>query len=70
MSKATEIRKDALQQLDSSKWTKAHWRAVLVAGSGFLTDSYDNFVIGLMVTMIGYVYFSGGKSMLNKARSS
>lgn len=35
---------------------------VLVAGSGFLTDSYDNFVISLMAPMIAYVYF--GKSSL------
>lgn len=30
---------------------------VAVAGSGFLTDSYDNFIIGLIVPMLGYVYF-------------
>ncbi|KAJ3323483.1 phosphate transporter [Boothiomyces sp. JEL0866] len=54
------LRKEALTELDMSSWTAAHWRAVLVAGSGFLTDSYDNFVISLIVTIIGYVYYAQG----------
>ncbi|KAI8915571.1 major facilitator superfamily domain-containing protein, partial [Gorgonomyces haynaldii] len=43
--------------LDNAQFGKQHIRAILVAGTGFLTDSYDNFVIGLMVSMIGFVYF-------------
>ena len=54
----------ALKDLDASDWTWAHWRAVLVAGTGFLTDSYDNFVIGLMVPMIAYVYYPGSNGRL------
>ncbi|KAI8903725.1 major facilitator superfamily domain-containing protein [Gorgonomyces haynaldii] len=65
-----EHKKSALQELDMAGWTKAHWRAVLVAGSGFLTDSYDNFVIGLMVTMIGYVYFPYNKNAVPTYESS
>lgn len=34
-----------------------------MTGSGFFVDSYDNFVIGLMVRMIAYEYF--GKSSLS-----
>ncbi|KAL3674148.1 hypothetical protein V7S43_000110 [Phytophthora oleae] len=53
---------DALNALDNAKFSKAHVKAILVAGSGFFVDSYDNFVIGLMVPMIAYEYF--GKSSL------
>ncbi|KAI9019157.1 major facilitator superfamily domain-containing protein [Hyaloraphidium curvatum] len=52
-----------MQELDQAVFTKAHIRAIVVAGTGFLTDSYDNFVIGLMVPMIAYSYLgpsSGG----------
>ncbi|KAL4155291.1 hypothetical protein PRNP1_007402 [Phytophthora ramorum] len=48
---------DALSALDNAKFSKAHVKAILVAGSGFFVDSYDNFVIGLMVPMIAYEYF-------------
>ncbi|KAJ3258870.1 phosphate transporter [Boothiomyces macroporosus] len=54
----TDLRKAALAKLDLASWSPAHWKAVLVAGSGFLTDSYDNFVISIIVTIIGYVYYS------------
>ncbi|KAI8813801.1 phosphate transporter [Cladochytrium replicatum] len=49
---------NVLNQLDTAKFSRAHVRAILVAGSGFLTDSYDNFVIGLAVPMIAVVYFN------------
>lgn len=52
-----DIERHALDSLDSAEWTWAHWKAILVAGSGFLTDSYDNFVISLMVPMIAYTYY-------------
>jgi PHS family inorganic phosphate transporter-like MFS transporter len=55
---------EALHQLDRSEWTWAHWRAILIAGTGFLTDSYDNFIIGLMAPMIAYVYFPESKGKL------
>jgi PHS family inorganic phosphate transporter-like MFS transporter len=48
---------DALSALDNAKFSTAHVKAILVAGSGFFVDSYDNFVIGLMVPMIAYEYF-------------
>ncbi|OQR80459.1 inorganic phosphate transporter, partial [Thraustotheca clavata] len=50
-------RRDVFSNLDQAKFSKAHVRAMLVAGSGFFVDSYDNFVIGLMVPMIAYEYF-------------
>ncbi|KAI9986940.1 hypothetical protein PInf_025914 [Phytophthora infestans] len=54
---ADKQRLDALTALDNAKFSKSHVKAILVAGSGFFVDSYDNFVIGLMVPMIAYEYF-------------
>ncbi|OQR86219.1 inorganic phosphate transporter, partial [Thraustotheca clavata] len=51
-------RRDVFAALDQAKFSKAHLRAMLVAGSGFFVDSYDNFVIGLMVPMIAYEYYN------------
>ncbi|KAG6968049.1 hypothetical protein JG688_00006000 [Phytophthora aleatoria] len=56
-SAADKQRFDALNALDNAKFSKAHVKAILVASSGFFVDSYDNFVIGLMVPMIAYEYF-------------
>ncbi|KAJ1569508.1 phosphate transporter, partial [Nowakowskiella sp. JEL0078] len=53
-------KKAIFASLDDAKFSKAHIRAILVAGSGFLTDSYDNFVIGLVVPMIAYTYYGKG----------
>lgn len=37
-------------------------RAILVAGVGFFTDSYDIFAVSLLTTMLGIVYYpSTGK---------
>ncbi|KAJ3312948.1 phosphate transporter [Boothiomyces sp. JEL0838] len=59
-----DAREQALKELNEANWGMAHWRAILVAGSGFLTDSYDNFVIGIMTTIIGYVYFGWNKNKI------
>jgi PHS family inorganic phosphate transporter-like MFS transporter len=45
-------------KLNKSDFTRAHVKSILVAGSGFLTDSYDNFIIGLIVPMLAYSYFN------------
>lgn len=42
-----------LDRLDSQKLTRFHWKATVVAGMGFLTDSYDLFVIGTVLLLIG-----------------
>ena len=34
-----------------------HVRAVVVAGIGFFTDAYDLFAIGLVINMLGIVYW-------------
>jgi PHS family inorganic phosphate transporter-like MFS transporter len=62
----TSSRFDALHALDEAKFSTAHVKAILVAGSGFFVDSYDNFVIGLMVPMIAYEYF-GTSSLVSRS---
>ncbi|KAF0717171.1 Aste57867_2457 [Aphanomyces stellatus] len=57
----------AFKDLDNAKFSSAHVRAMLVAGSGFFVDSYDNFVIGLIVPMIAWEYY--GKSGLPSSRN-
>ena len=43
----------ALAALENDhNWSGAQWRAIAVAGSGFLTDSYDNFIVSLLVPMV------------------
>ncbi|CAK4700206.1 unnamed protein product [Aphanomyces euteiches] len=56
----------AFKDLDNAKFSAAHVRAMLVAGSGFFVDSYDNFVIGLIVPMIAWEYYH--KSSLPSTR--
>lgn len=36
-------------------------RAILVAGVGFLLDSYDIFSINLITTLLGMVFWSGNE---------
>lgn len=55
-----ERRRLALQKIDESKFGWYHVRAILVAGVGFLTDSYDIFAINLGVTMMTYVFWENG----------
>lgn len=49
-----------LEQLDAQKFSSYHVMAILVAGTGFLTDAYDLFVINLVVQMIALAYFPSG----------
>jgi PHS family inorganic phosphate transporter-like MFS transporter len=55
-----------LSQLSSNLITKSnfvsnryHIRAVVVAGIGFFTDSYDIFAINLVTSTLGMVYWQG-----------
>lgn len=56
-----ERRRLALQKIDEASFSWYHVRAILVAGVGFLTDSYDIFAINLGVTMMTYVYWKDGE---------
>lgn len=54
-----ERRRLALQKIDDAKFGWYHVRAIMVAGVGFLTDSYDIFAINLGVSMMAYVFWEG-----------
>ncbi|EQC26007.1 hypothetical protein SDRG_16154 [Saprolegnia diclina VS20] len=60
-------RREVFANLDQATFSKAHLRAMLVAGSGFLVDSYDNFVIGLIVPMIAWEYYHQGSLPSSRA---
>ncbi|QLG72224.1 hypothetical protein HG535_0C05780 [Zygotorulaspora mrakii] len=54
-----ERRRLALQKIDDASFGWYHVRAILVAGVGFLTDSYDIFAINLGISMMTYVFWGG-----------
>ncbi|BFZ60915.1 hypothetical protein YB2330_001967 [Saitoella coloradoensis] len=56
-----ERRRLALAEVDQAKFGWWHVRAVLVAGIGFFTDSYDIFAINIASVMLGYVFWDSGK---------
>lgn len=58
-----ERRRLALAEVDKAPFGWYHVRAIVVAGVGFFTDSYDIFVASLLTTMLGIVYFPGKGSM-------
>jgi len=39
-------------ELDNSKITAHHWRIMLISGMGFLTDAYDLFIIGVVMSLL------------------
>lgn len=50
-------RRLALSEIDKVPFGWYHVRAVVVAGVGFFTDSYDLFVLNLITNMLGMVYW-------------
>jgi PHS family inorganic phosphate transporter-like MFS transporter len=54
-----ERRRLALAEIDRAPFGWYHVRAVVVAGVGFFTDSYDIFTASLLTTMLGIVYYPG-----------
>lgn len=65
-----ERRRQALAQIDNASFGWRHVRAVVVAGVGFFTDSYDIFSINLAVSMLGVVFWQGAASGPGKIPSS
>lgn len=65
-----ERRRVALARIDDARFGWYHVRAVIVAGVGFFTDSYDIFAINLAVSMLGVVYWQGAKYSTGKLSSS
>jgi PHS family inorganic phosphate transporter-like MFS transporter len=43
---------DVLLQLDNSKLTHFHWKAMITSGMGFFTDAYDLFIIGAVLSIL------------------
>ncbi len=43
---------DALQELDEAKVSAFQWKIMFVSGTGFFTDAYDPFVIGIVVAIL------------------
>lgn len=52
-----ERRRLALSQIDHARFGWRHVRAIVVAGVGFFTDSYDIFAINLASAMLGVVFW-------------
>lgn len=56
-----ERRRLALEEIDHAGFGWTQIKMIMIAGVGFLTDSYDIFAINLGITMLSYVYWEGGK---------
>ncbi|CAN3370261.1 inorganic phosphate transporter Pho84p [Diutina catenulata] len=56
-----ERRRLALEDIDNAGFGWTQVKMIMIAGVGFMTDSYDIFAIGQAVTMISYVYWPNGK---------
>ncbi|KAI1265836.1 phosphate permease [Xylariaceae sp. FL1019] len=59
-----ERRRLALAEIDKAPFGWYHVRAIIVAGVGFFTDSYDIFVVSLLNIMLGIVYYPENKATL------
>ncbi|KAH8879195.1 phosphate/H+ symporter [Thozetella sp. PMI_491] len=59
-----ERRRLALAEVDKAPFGWYHIRAILVAGVGFFTDSYDIFAVSLLTLMLGIVYFNGNNGSM------
>lgn len=64
LSDPHELRRQALEKIDNAPFGWRHVRAVVVAGVGFFTDSYDIFAINLCVSMLGVVYWQHEKGKI------
>ncbi|ODV67970.1 phosphate permease [Hyphopichia burtonii NRRL Y-1933] len=54
-----ERRRLALEEIDNAGFGWTQVKMILIAGVGFMTDSYDIFAINMGITMMGYVYWGG-----------
>lgn len=54
---AGESNLKVLNALDSAKTQGYHFKAIVIAGMGFLTDAYDLFCISLVTKMLGRIYY-------------
>ncbi len=56
-----ERKRLALEKIDNAEFSWYHVRAIMVAGVGFMTDSYDIFAINMAVPMMAHVFWKNGK---------
>jgi MFS transporter, PHS family, inorganic phosphate transporter len=47
-----ERAKAVLAELDNSKLSGFHWKAMITSGMGFFTDAYDLFIIGVVLAIL------------------
>ena len=45
MVTAIDTRKTNFSEMDNAGISREHWRIMLISGMGFLTDTYDLFII-------------------------
>lgn len=68
-----ERRRLALEQIDNEAFGWTHVKAILVAGIGFMTDSFDIFAINIATSMFAYVYWGstiGGTATIPSSTST
>lgn len=54
-----ERRRLALEEIDKAGFGWTQIKMIMIAGVGFMTDSYDIFAINLSINMLQYVYWNG-----------
>lgn len=54
-----ERRRLALEEIDNAGFGWTQVKMIMIAGVGFMTDSYDIFAINIGITMLAYVYWNG-----------
>ncbi|RCK55813.1 Inorganic phosphate transporter PHO84 [Candida viswanathii] len=54
-----ERRRLALEEIDKAGFGWTQLKMIMIAGVGFMTDSYDIFAINLSINMLQYVYWNG-----------
>ena len=52
MSDVAATSADMLSRMDDSKITKQHWKIMFISGTGFFTDAYDLFIIGVVMSIL------------------
>ncbi len=59
----------SLKEQDESQVNRYHWRIVFTAGTGFFTDAYDLFIIGVVTAILSPIWHLSvdQKSVLNGA---
>jgi PHS family inorganic phosphate transporter-like MFS transporter len=48
----TQSVRSILEELDNSKISGIHWKAMITSGMGFFTDAYDLFIIGAALSLL------------------